>query len=43
MPKQEVQSMADKLKMYSSIFSQNEINSFLQLANDEEVEGEAEE
>jgi hypothetical protein len=43
MPKQEVQSMADKLKMYSNIFSQGEINSFLQLANDDEEEGEAEE
>ena len=39
----DVQSMGEKLKMYSSLFSQHEINSFLQLANDEEVEGEAEE
>ena len=38
----DVQSMGEKLKMYSSLFSQHEINSFLQLANDEEVEGEAE-
>jgi hypothetical protein len=32
--------MAEKLKMYSNIFSQNEINSFLQLANGDETDTE---
>jgi hypothetical protein len=39
----DVQSMGEKLKMYSSLFSQHEINSFLQLANDDEEEVEGEE
>lgn len=34
MPKSEVKSIADKLKAYSSIFNDQEVNTFLQLANE---------
>lgn len=34
MPKTEVMSIADKLKAYSSIFNDQEVNSFLELANE---------
>lgn len=34
MPKTEVKSIADKLKAYSSIFNDQEVNTFLQLANE---------
>jgi hypothetical protein len=38
MPQSEVHSIGDKLMSYSHLFSQNEVKSFLQLANEEDSE-----